>query len=118
MAFTMVEVIVALAIMGTTIIAVFGTLHACSKGAQHAKMLTESVLLAETLLIQAVLQENIAMQTTNGGNDTHSWKVRILPTPIESLAVVHVSVQWKEQNRPQQYNLVSALYIKPVLQGK
>lgn len=118
MAFTMVEVIVALAIMGTTIIAVFGALSACSKGAYHARMLTESTLLAENLLIQAVLQENIAMQTTDGRNDTFSWKVRILPTPIESLAAVHVAVQWKEQNRPQQYDLVSLLHIKPALEGK
>jgi len=117
-AFTMVEVIVALVILSTTLIAVFGVLRACAGATHHARMLTEAVLLAETLLTQAALDENIALQTSNGADDKYKWQVRIIPTPIESLAAINVSVKWNEQNRLQQYNLVSLRYIKPALEGK
>jgi len=117
-AFTMVEVIVALVILSTTLIAVFGVLRACAGATHHARMLTEAVLLAETLLTQAALDENIALQTSSGAEDKYKWQVRIIPTPIESLAAINVSIKWNEQNRLQQYNLISLRYIKPALEGK
>jgi general secretion pathway protein I len=111
--FTMVEVVVALAILGTTIIAVFGAMRSCSRAAHHTRMLTKSVLLAETLLAEAKTSELAVFETTQGQKDSYTWTVRIAPTPIENLGAIRVEVKWLEQQREQQYELLSLIYMRP-----
>ncbi len=110
-AFTIVEVVVALTILGITIMAVFGVLRACSQATHHARMLTGSVLLAERLLTEIRLDENLAFETRNGGDGLYQWRVRVAPTPIEGLGAMHVQVTWPEQQRRQQYDLFSLTYM-------
>jgi hypothetical protein len=92
--------------------AVFYALRACSTAAHHSRMLTGSVFIAENLLIETMLNENTAFETTEGQNESYSWKVQIAPTPVENLGAVHVQVGWKEQNRGQQYDLFSLIQMK------
>ena len=110
--FTMVEIVVALAILGITFIAVFGAMRTCAAAAHHTRMLTQSVLLAERLLVEARLLENMAFETREGADGLYQWKVRIVPTPIESLGAIHVKVEWQEQQRRQQYELFSLVQMK------
>ena len=107
------EVIVALVILSTALLAVFGALRASAGGARHARMLTRSVLLAETLLAEAALAEEKAFGTKEGQQDLYHWKVQIAPTPVENLAAIHVEVIWQEQQRQQQYELVSFVHLRP-----
>ena len=109
--FTMMEIIVALVILSTTIIAIFGAMQTCASAAHHTRMLTQSVLLAESLLVETRLSENRAYETSEGREDRFSWKVEIVPTPIESLGAVHVCVEWQEQQRPQRYELFSLVQM-------
>ena len=109
--FTMVEVLVALVILGTTILAVFGALRDCSRAAHHTRMLTRSVLLAETLLADARTSGEAVFETKQGQQDFYSWKVEIAPTPVDNLGAVRVEVRWLEQQRPQQYELLSLIYM-------
>jgi hypothetical protein len=86
--------------------------------AYHSRMLTKSVLLAETLLTEAALNKNKSFENTQGQTDTYLWQINIAPTPAENLAAIRVQVKWQEQQRPQQYELVSLMYIEPAFEGK
>jgi type II secretory pathway pseudopilin PulG len=117
MGFTMVEIIVALTILSTSLIALFGTLQICTTAVHHTRMLTNSVLLAEKLFTETKLNQNLAFETRQGRHDIYQWKVQTVPTPIEYLGAVSVQVKWKEQKRQQQYELISLIYIQPVFEG-
>jgi hypothetical protein len=114
----MVEVVVALAILSTTIIAVFGAMRTCATAAHHNRMLTRSVLLAETLLVEVRLSEIAVFETKEGREDSYQWQVRIVPTPIENLGAIHVQVRWQEQQREQQYELFSLVQMKSFMERK
>ena len=90
-----------------TVVAVFGALRTCAMGAHHSRMLTQSVLLAERLLTETRLQQNPAYEETQGVEGLYHWTVRVVPTPVETLAAIRVQVSWPEQGRSQQYDLVS-----------
>jgi len=116
--FTMMEVVVALVILSTTIIAVFGAMRTCATAAHHTRMLTQSVLLAESLLVETRLSENTAFETREGQEDRYNWKVQIVPTPVESLGAINVCVGWQEQQRQQQYELFSLVQMKSFTERK
>ena len=108
----MVEVVVAIALLSITMITVFYAMRSCSTAAHHARMLTKSVLLAESLLVESRLSENTVFETREGQEDSYWWKVQIAPTPIENLGAIHVQVKWQEQQRQQQYELFSLIQMK------
>lgn len=114
----MVEVIVAIALLSTTTIAVFCAMRTCSTAAHHTRMLTRSVLLAESLLVEARLAENTVFETKEGQEDLYRWKVQIASTPIENLGAIHVHVKWQEQQRQQQYELFSLVQMKSFTERK
>jgi hypothetical protein len=108
----MIEIIVALTILSVTIVAVFGSMRMCATAAHHTRMLTESVLLAESLLAETKVSQNAVYETREGQKDLYQWKVQVAPTPVENLGAIHVQVQWLEQQRPQQYELFSLVQMK------
>ena len=111
--FTMAEVIAAIAIMSTSLLAIFSTARSCSMAADRNRKLTQSVLIAETLLNEQMLDEQIAYQRTQGQTDKYSWQIKILQTDIENLAKIEITVALRHQSTRQQYELVSFLYIEP-----
>jgi type II secretory pathway pseudopilin PulG len=113
----MVEIIVALAILSTSMLAVFGTLRMCITANSGSQRLTESVLLAERLMAETMLGDNIAYQTTNGSQGLLSWQIQTAPTGMDNLAAVCVTVQWLDQQRPQEYRLCSLMHIA-LMEGK
>jgi hypothetical protein len=114
----MVEIVVALAILSVTIVAVFGSMRTCAIASHHTRMLTKSVLLAEKLLAETMMSENTIYETREGREDLYQWKVQIAPTPVESLGAVHVQVQWLEQQRLQEYELFSLVQMKSFTERK
>ena len=117
-AFTMVEVIVALVILSTSLIAVFGAMRTCSGAAHHTRMLSKSVLLAESLLTEVKLNKNPVFETKKGQEDLYRWQVQIASTPVENLGAVCVQVKWQEKQRQQQYELFSLVHIESFIKGK
>jgi len=113
----MVEVLVAVTILGTTSIAVFGALRTCARASHHSRMLTKSVLLAESLLTDVMLSDRSAFESNKGKEPPYDWQVRIAQTPVENLGAVHVQVRWSEQGRAQQYNLFSLVRMKTFTGG-
>jgi general secretion pathway protein I len=116
-AFTLVEVIVALALLGIALLAVFGALRTCVQATYHARMLTGSVLVAERLLAEVRLDRQRAFATREGQTDFYHWRVRVAPTPVESLGAVYVRVTWMEQQRQQQYDLFSLVNMRSFTTG-
>ena len=114
----MVEIIVALAILSTSMLAVFGTLRMCTSANSASQRLTESVLLAERLLAEATLEDNVTYQTTNGREGVFSWQVHTAPTGMDNLAAVSVKIQWLNQQKPQEYKLYSLMHITALMEGK
>jgi len=110
--FTIVEVIVAITLLGTTITAIFHVLRTCSIVSNHTRMLTGSVFIAENLLTETKLNDKAAFETKEGQDGLYSWEMKIAPTPIENLGAFHVLVKWKEQQREQQYELYSLIQMK------
>lgn len=117
-AFTMLETVVALAILGISVLAVFRVIRTSSTAAHHSRMLTKSVLLAETLLTQAKLNKNIAFEITQGRQDPYNWQVQTAPASVDNLAAICVQVKWFEQQRQQKYELTSLIHITPLIEGK
>ncbi len=116
--FTMVEIIVALAILSTSMLAVFGTLRMCATANSGSQRLTESVLLAEKLLAEATLNNKIIYQTTNGSEGQFSWQIHTAPTGMDNLAAVSIKIQWLDQQKPQEYQLYSLMHIPALMEGK
>ena len=116
--FTMVEIIVALAILSTSMLAVFGTLRMCTTANSSSQRLTESVLLAERLLAETTLKNSITYQTRKGDEGQFSWQVQTAPTGMDNLAAVCVTVQWLNQQKPQEYQFYSLMHIPVLMEGK
>ena len=116
--FTMVEIIVALAILSTSMLAVFGTLRMCTTASSSTQRLTESVLLAEKLLAEATLNDKITYRTTRGSEGQFSWQIQTAPTEMDNLAAVGIKIQWHEQQKPQEYRLYSLIHIPALMEGK
>ena len=110
--FTIVEIVVSLALLGFALMAVFGALTACSTATRHARMLTESVLIAERLLVEAQHTHNTRFETRTGQEGLWAWQVRLAPTSIDNLGAIHVQVTWPEQQRQQQYDLYSLVGMR------
>jgi len=116
--FTMVEIIVALAILSTSILAVFGTLRMCTSANTASQRLTESVLLAEKLLAETALSDKITYRTTKASQGQFTWQIQTAATGMDNLAAVNVTVQWLDQQKPQQYQLYSFISIPALVEGK
>ena len=113
--FTMVEVIAAMAIMSTSLLAIFGTARSCSMAADRNHKLTRAVLIAETLLNEQMLDDQISYQSRQGQIDEYHWQVKISQTDIENLAKIKVTLTFKQQSIQQEYELISFLYIEPTV---
>ena len=111
-AFTVVEVVVALGIMACSLLTVLGVLRTCARTSQHVRLLNGSILLAERLLGQTRSAPPEAFEERTGEEGFYRWAVTVAPTPVEGLGAVRVRIQWQEQRRPQDYDLVTLVSMK------
>ena len=116
--FTMVEVIVAMAILSTAMLAVFGTLRMCASANGGVQRLSESVLIAEKLLAETMLKDSITFRTTKGNEGRFSWQIQTSPASMDNLAAICVKVSWLEQQKKRQYQLYSLMHIPVQMEGK
>jgi len=114
----MVEIIVALAILSTSMLAIFGVLRMCTSANTTSQRLTESVFLAEKLLAETTLSDKIIYRTTKGSQGQFTWQIQTSATGMDNLAAVCVTVEWLDQQKPQQYQLYSLVHIPDLVEGK
>ena len=117
-AFTMIEVIVSLAIMATALLAVFTAMRSSASAVTQAKMLTKATMIAESLLSEVLIADDLTFNTSQGRTDRFKWKIQIATTPIENLAAVYIEVSWTFANGSRHYELLSLRCIEPKFQGK
>ena len=115
-ALTLLETLIALTLIGAALLALFTSLQACSAAARHACLLTRAVLLAETKLADLQTLERPTLTTQQDAAELFTWQVQLAPTAMENLAAVKITVSWREQQRPQRFELLSLLIIKPFTQ--
>jgi type II secretion system protein I len=121
--FTLIEVIVAMAVMATSMLAIFGVLGMCAAADSRCKELTKAVLLAERLLaekrlVETVYQNTAAYQTKKGTDGRFDWQIETAPAGKDHLAAVSVEIRWRNQNKLQCYHLCSLIQIRSTLTGK
>jgi len=114
----MVEIIVSLAILSTSMLAIFGVLRMCTSANTTSQRLTESVLLAEKLLAETSLSDKITYRTTKGNQGQFTWQIQTVATGMDNLAAVCVTVEWLDQQKTQQYQLYSLVHIPALMEGK
>ena len=114
----MVEIIVAMAILSTSMLAVFGALRMCIVANSSSQRLTKSILLAEKLLAETTLDNKIIYQTTKGSDGQFSWQIMTAPTGMDDLAAVCIKIEWLQQQKPQEYKLFSLMHISTQIEGK
>lgn len=116
--FTMVEIIASLAILSTSMLAVFGVLRICTRAGHHCEMMGQSMLLAESLLNETMGNQISAFETSEGQRGPFHWQVELKSTEIENLGAVYVRVVWQEQQKEQSSELYSFIHIPSVLEGQ
>lgn len=116
--FTIVEVVVAIAVLSTSMLAVFGTLRICASANNTSQRLTESMLLAEKLLAEISLDDRIIYRTIKGDEGLFHWQVKTVPTGLDNLAAISVMVEWLDQQKTKKYQCYSLIHIPASIEGK
>lgn len=107
--FTLVEVIVAMALLSISLMATFAVLHRCANAAHHAHCLSEAALMAERLMNEVRLGDRAQYHQLSGQESHYTWQVQVAPTPLDNLGAVCITIEWLEQNRAQQFELLSLI---------
>ncbi|MBL7106092.1 MAG: hypothetical protein ISS77_00605 [Phycisphaerae bacterium] len=116
--FSMVEIIIAMTIMATSLLAVFGVLSMCIRASNSNTNIAGAAILAESLLNEKRLEKNISYETTKGKESKFNWQIQVSPTEIDNLVAVAVKISWLQNQIPKEYQLISVMHIPAVLQGK
>jgi len=111
-AFTLLEIIVAMGLMSTALLAIFTVVQMSLSARLHSQKLTQAVLLAQNQLTQILLNDHLAYEKTQGNHGLFDWETMIAETNIEALATLTVNVNWNEKNRPQRYTLTTLRKLK------
>ena len=110
--FTLLEVMVAVAIMAMVLITLLGLKNSSMKDVMLAKHITVATMLAKRMMV-----ENTATEPGLSSEDEgtfpekeykdYTWKKTIVPTPLAQIMELHVAVLWKEGTRDEMVELVN-----------
>jgi general secretion pathway protein I len=114
-AFTLVEVLATLALIGIVIPVALHGVSVAVKAASHAKHQAEGATLAESKLSELIAQGDWSMGAGSGdfGADYpgYTWSCyTATPDPNVNVTEVTVSVVWKERGEDRQVNVSTFIY--------
>jgi general secretion pathway protein I len=114
-AFTLVEVLATLALIGIVIPVALHGVSVAVKAASHAKHQAEGATLAESKLSELVADGDWSMGAGSGDFGTdypgYTWTCQTLqPDPNVNVTEVTVSVVWKERGEDRQVNMSTFIY--------
>lgn len=120
--FTLLEVIVSLAVMGVGLVAVLEAFSAGLRLSLQDEFLTTATFLAAGKMEEVIKETYITPGTDEGdfGDEfpDFTWTVEITDSQIEELELVTVVVYWEVANRADQLVLTTALpYNEPTEDG-
>lgn len=96
--FSLLESMIALAIMSISLFAIFTTLRSAASAIHTKNIEARALLLAETKLNETKIGKLTSFETNSGKMDRFTWEVKISPTYNESLGLIKSSVSWMEKN--------------------
>jgi general secretion pathway protein I len=109
--FTLLEVMVAVAILGFVLVSLLGLASRSEQDVMLAERITTASLLAKRKMTET-LSTKIDLAEEEGAFEEeefkdYTWKKIISPTPVEKLLEVRIAVLWKEGQRQEMVELVS-----------
>jgi general secretion pathway protein I len=110
--FTLLEVMLAVAIMALVIVSLLGLQSRSSQDVELAEHITTATLLAKRVMTETLMVTPPLLQEKEGEFEEeefsdYTWKKIVVPTPIPQVREVRVAVLWKEGERQEQVELVS-----------
>lgn len=110
--FTLLEVMVAVAIMSMVLVTLLGLKNSSMQGVGLAQHMTTATMLAtrameDAIAIKPLLPAEDEGEFSEEGYKGYTWKKTIVPTPFIRIMEVHVAVLWKEGTRDETVELVS-----------
>lgn len=116
--FTLLEVMIALAIVGTTLIAMLSLGNRTIATNDHLQRLTQATLLAQEKMTEieqgAAANSSLGLQNVQGAFvepfADFSWQIALAPTPIAQVQQVVVTVSWGDTGRNEQVDLTSFVF--------
>lgn len=109
--FTLLEVMVAVAILGFVLVSLLGLKNRSMQDVMLAERMTTATLLAKSRMVQTLSGTLIPAEEEGEFEEEefkgYTWKKVIAPTPIASIMEVRVAVLWKEGEREEMVELVS-----------
>ncbi len=110
--FTLLEVMVAVAIMAMVLVTLLGLKNSSMKDVALAQHMTVATMLAKRKMVETTLVKPLLPAEDEGTFPEdeykgYSWKKTIAPTPLVQIMEVHIAVLWKEGTRDEMVELVS-----------
>jgi general secretion pathway protein I len=111
MGFTLLEVMVAVAILGFVLVSLLGLKNRSMQDVMLAERITTATLLAKSRMVQTLSGPLIPVEEEGEFEEDefkdYTWKKVVSPTPIKDILEVRVAVLWKEGEREEMVELVS-----------
>ncbi|HUI46543.1 MAG TPA: type II secretion system minor pseudopilin GspI [Nitrospirota bacterium] len=110
--FTLLEVMVAVAIMAMVLITLLGLKNRSMNDVMLAKHITVATMLAKRMMVENTAAEPDVSPEEEGPfpepeYKDYTWKKTIVPTPIPQIMELHVAVLWKEGTRDEMVEIVN-----------
>jgi general secretion pathway protein I len=109
--FTLLEVMVALAILAVTLVVIFSHQTASIEGGNEAKLITKATLLAQERMAELIAQDRLPFGEEEGEYQDEIplmiWKQMVEEGPREGMKRVTVLVQWQEGEHTRDVRLVT-----------
>ncbi len=110
--FTLLEVMVAVAIMAMVLITLLGLKNSSMKDVLLAKHITIATMLAKRMMVENTAAEPGLSPEDEGTfpeeeYKDYTWKKTVIPTPLPQIMELHVAVLWKEGTRDEIVEIVS-----------
>ncbi len=113
--FTLLEVMVAVAIMAFVLVSLIGLSNRSAQDVVLAEHMTTATLLAKRMMAEAIIEKSFKPLEEDGGFEEerfkeYTWKKTVtISEPIEGVQVteIRVAVQWKEGGREESVELIA-----------
>ncbi len=114
--FTLLEVMVAVMILGFVIVSLLGLKNRSMQDVMLAERMTSATLLAKRVMTETLAPAGMGSQLAPMEDEGEfpepefkdfTWKKIVAPTPLPTVMEVRVAVLWKEGERDEQVELVS-----------
>jgi general secretion pathway protein I len=115
--FTLLEVLIALAIVGIALVTLIGLETQTMQMAEHQQRVTQATLLAQEKMteIEIGAQSLSGLGGREGQFDVpfelYGWTIALEPTPLPSVEMVTVTVAWGAEDSNDQVDLNSFLSV-------